>query len=126
MASEPNSPIPVVLDDAPRMNLLGLLMRGLLVTNLAEPRLAARAARLKGTVEVAAGRMVANLAFEGPRIVIRTGPAERARARVAGDMVALLDVVTRRALVGPVLSGKVRLGGNLFFLLRLLPLIRTL
>lgn len=126
MTPEARSPFDVVLDDAPRMNLLGLLLRGLLVTNLAEPRLAVRAAGLKGTVEVAAGRMVANLAFEGSRVVIRTGPAERARARVAGDMVALLDVVARRALVGPVVSGKIRLGGNLFFLLRLLPLLRTL
>jgi len=117
--------VDVVLHDAPRMNLLGLLMRGLLTANLAEPHLAARAERLRGTVEVAAGRMVAHLAF-GPRgIVIRNGPADDARARVSGDMVALLDVVTRRALVSPVLRGQVRLGGNPFFLLRLLPLIRT-
>jgi len=119
------SPVEVVLDDAPRMNLLGLLMRGLLVTNLAEPRLAARAAGLRGAIQVTAGRMGASLTFEGARIVVSTRPASGPRARVAGDMVALLDVVARRALLGPVLTGKVRLGGNPFFLLRLLPLIRT-
>ena len=117
--------IDVVLHDPTRANLLGLLLRGLLVANLAEARLAARAARLTGCVEVAAGRMVAHVSFEGRRVVVWSRPADQARARVGGDMVALLDVVARRALIGPVVRGKVRLSGNPFFLLRLLPLVRA-
>ena len=117
--------VDVVLHDAPRANLLALLVRGLLVAGVTDPALARRARGLRGEVEVAAGRMVATLAFEGARVVVRSGPAQAPRARVSGDVTALLDVVARRALAQPVLAGRVRLGGNLAFLLRVLPLVRS-
>ena len=117
--------ITVRVDDPEHMNLLGLLMQGLLSTNIAIPKKARLAAVLKGRVLVVAGEMGVTLAFDKGDITCCKGEAGPIKARVAGDMVSLLNVVTEGAVVGPFLSGRIRIGGNLLFLLKLLPLIRA-
>ncbi|MBM4372562.1 MAG: hypothetical protein FJ098_12955 [Deltaproteobacteria bacterium] len=117
--------VQVCMEAPERMNLMGLMMKGLLEAALARPGMGERASGLRGAVRVQAGAMVVVLDFTqaGPRI---RGPAEgeRYRARVSGAMTPLLRVVTGH-LLGPVLSGGVRIGGNPFFLLSVLPLIRA-
>ena len=117
--------VPSVGIDAPeRMNLLGLLMKGLLEEKLKVEGHARRARRIKGDVQVQAGTMGVTLRFDGERILILAGTSGKARARVRGTMEALLEIVTGERLVRPILSGRVRLGGNPFWMLKLLPLIR--
>ena len=107
------------------MNLIGLMMRGLLEENLAKPHNRKKAAGLRGAVRVQAGDMVVVLDFHPDGLRIRLpSEGDRFRARVRGGMTDLLGVVNGR-LVGPVLSGGVRIGGNPFFLLGMLPLIRS-
>lgn len=115
----------VVVVDPPRMNLLGLLMRGLLASNLADPVLYARARALCGDVRVEAGTMAVTLRFDGKRIVITLSGDGRPRARVRGSMSALLGMVAGNGIVAPVLTRAVRIGGNPFMLLRMLPLIQA-
>ena len=119
------TPFPVVVTDPEHMNLIGLMMRGLLVENLAKPPNRKKAEGLRGAVRVQAGGMAVVLDFTSEGLEIRM-PAggDRYRARVSGGMTDLLGVVNGR-LFGPVLSARVRVGGNPFFLLGMLPLIRS-
>jgi len=114
----------VVIDRPETMNLLGLLMKGLLAANLADERKYSRAKKLEGDVAVKAGEMVITLRFHDGLLTILRGPMEKPRARVRGTMAALLAVVINKGLVGRVLSGQMMIGGNPFFLLKILPLIR--
>ena len=129
--------LPVEVDRPEHMNILGLLMRGLLETNLKQPRLANRARHLKGDVAVRAGHMSVTLRFEGTRLLILADahkpgsraadepPPKKPRARVQGDMTALLEMVAGGGLVAPVVSRRVQVSGNLLMLLKMLPLIRA-
>jgi hypothetical protein len=115
----------VEVDKPESMNLLGLLMKGLLQDNLAVEANARRAEGLRGDVQVQAAGMIVTLRF-GPGVVsILAGAAGPARARVRGGMEDLLGMVTGAGLIGPVLAGRVRVGGNLLLLLRMLPLIKA-
>lgn len=117
---------PVVHVEAPeRMNLMGLLMRGLLEAALRNDRVRRRARRLRGDVRIAAGTMSVTLRFTKERISLLADVATPARATVRGGMKPLLELVAGEGLVRPVLSGKVRVRGNLLLLLRMLPLIRA-
>ena len=118
--------VSVRLREPETMNLLGLLMRGLLEHALEDPARAARAAALSGDVWVRAGTMWTTLRFDDEGIEIVRGKTERRRASVGGEMDAMLGVVTGGGVVGPVLTGRVGIGGNPLFLLRMLPVIRAL
>lgn len=120
-----DTPFPVHVEDPEHMNLIGLMMRGLLEENLAKPPNRKKAQGLRGAVRVQAGGMVVALDFTAEGLTIRI-PREddRFKARVSGGMTDLLGVVNGR-LFGPVLSARVRIGGNPFFLLGMLPLIRS-
>ena len=123
------SPAPgerVVVDRPEGMNLLGLLMKGLLAINMDDESKYARAKNIEGDVQVQAGRMVITLRFHGGVLTILNGPSGKPRARVRGEMAALLAVVLGKwgFVVGKAMSGGLVPGGNPFFLLKILPLIR--
>ena len=115
----------VVVDHPEEMNLLGLLMRGLLAANLADERLYAKARGMSGDVLVCAGRMAVTLRFGEGRITIVRGDAGASRARVSGGMKDLLGVVAEGRMVAPFLAGRLKIGGNPFVLLGMLPLIKA-
>jgi hypothetical protein len=115
----------VVVDQPEGMNLLGLLMRGLLAVNLADDRLWAKARGMSGDVLVTAGRMAVTIRFGDGRVTIVRGDAGASRARVSGGMKDLLGVVAEGRMVGPFLAGRLRIGGNPFVLLGMLPLIKA-
>ena len=120
-----DTPVPVVVDNPEHMNLIGLMMRGLLEENLAKPQNRKKADGIRGAVRVQAGDMAVVLDFGAEALRIRM-PAEgdKYKARVSGGMTELLGVVNGK-LFGPVLTARVRIGGNPFFLLGMLPLIRS-
>ncbi len=109
--------------DPENMNVLGLLMAGFLDSALADERLAKRAAAMKGNVCIQAGRMWITLCFDGAGIEVTRGRTDKHRATVRGEMDALIGVVTGAGMVAPVLAGKIRIGGNPLFLLRMLPIL---
>ena len=115
----------VVVDSPETMNLLGLLMRGLLAANMRDEGVYAKARGIKGDVLVGAGGMQVTLRFGDGRVTIIRGDAGASRARVGGGMKALLEVVTEGKMVGPFLAGRIKIGGNPFVLLSMLPLIRA-
>jgi hypothetical protein len=119
------SPVALEVEDLPDMHLLGLILRSLITRNLADPKKALRAARLRGIAAVQAGEMKLTLDCQPGKLVLRRGHPEKARARVKGSLAAFLDIALGGGLVRPVLDGDISVGGNPFFLLRLLPLLRA-
>lgn len=115
----------VRLEEPEKMSILGLLMQGLLSNNLADEGKYARACSMKGDILVQAAKMSVTLRFDDGVLTIICGDAGRARAKVAGSMGSLLGVVTGDGVVGPFLSGKLKIGGNPFVLLKMLPLIQS-
>jgi len=114
----------VVVDDPEHQNLLGLLMKELLTANLADDAIFNKVRNLEGDVQVGASDMVITMSFSGGRLTLKSGPADSPRARVSGDMGALLGVCSGAGMVSPVLSGAIKIGGNPFLLLKILPLIK--
>jgi hypothetical protein len=117
--------VSVVIEEPETMNLLGLLLHSILQRNLADPVKASRATHLRGEVAVRGGRMRVRLRFEESGITITRRAAARPRARVEGSLAALLGVALGRGLVSAWLSGRLSARGNLLFLLRMLPLLRS-
>jgi hypothetical protein len=103
-----------------RMNLLGLLLRGLL-----ERRLARRPTRLRGEVVLGAGEMRVTVRFIGGGVELtRDPPARRAVASVLGTPAALLDLARGRGLLRAWLRGLLHARGRPLALLRLFLLFR--
>jgi hypothetical protein len=117
----------VAIENPETANLLGLILQSLIEGNLADPRKAARARKIRGTVLVQAGAMRVSLHCQEGRFTIARGHAdgEAARARVRGNLEAFLEIALGGNMVGPVLRGEVKVGGNLLMLLKLLPLLQV-
>ena len=118
----------VRLRDPENMNVLGLLLEGFLRNVLQDAALAQRAKRLSGNVCLRAGTMWATLCFDGAGVEIVRGKTAQRRAAVEGEMHELLGLVTGGVrgmvtAVAPLLRRRLRLGGDLLFLLRMLPIL---
>jgi len=116
----------VSIEEAERMNLLGLLLQGFLSQQLAEPRLQKRARRLRGQFGVQVADMAVTLGFSPEGVVIRKGLVRPLRATVRGPMKEMIPLVTGGGFVVAViavLEGRVSISGNPFALLRLMPLL---
>jgi hypothetical protein len=115
----------VVLEAPETMNLLGLLLRSILERSLADPAKANRAARLRGEIAVRGGRMRVTLKFAEGQITITRAASAKPRARVEGSLPAFLGVARGKGLAAAWLSGRLSAKGNLLFLLKILPLLRS-
>jgi len=115
----------VVVEDPEHTNLLGLLMRDLVASNLAREETYERVRGMEGDIQVRAGGMVVTMRFGGGQLRIIEGEQKDPKASVAGSMPALLSVVTGGGMLGPLLSGAIKIGGNPFTLLKVLPLIKA-
>jgi hypothetical protein len=115
----------VTMVEPERLSLAGHMIAGLLRRNVADQRLARKAARVRGEVAVDAGGMKLCLEFGEGEVRVRGGESERPRASVRAPLDALLDAALGRGMAGNVLRGRVRLGGNPFVLLRLIVLLRA-
>jgi hypothetical protein len=116
----------VRLEDAERMNLLGLLLQGFLSQQLADAKLQKRAKRLRGQFGVQVADMAVTLGFSPEGVVIRRGMVRPLRACVRGPMKEMIPLVTAGGLVVAaiaVLEGRISISGNPFALLRLMPLL---
>jgi hypothetical protein len=115
----------VVVEDPEHTNLLGLLMKDLVASNLADDATYEKMKAIQGDIQVRAGDMVVTMRFGGDQLRILDGEQKDPKASVGGSMPALLSVVTGGGMIGPLLSGAIKIGGNPFVLLKVLPLIRS-
>jgi len=119
----------VHVDDPEHMHLLGLLLKGLLERQLAVAALERRAAALRGDFGLSAGSMAVTLSFSQRGVLIKKGIAATAHACVGGSMRAMVDLVAGErpllAAAGALLTRRLRVRGNFFALLPLLPIMLT-
>jgi hypothetical protein len=107
------------------MSLLGLMLGEVLEANVAQPRGAALARQLRGAVGVKAGGMAVTIRFDRGSVSVARGLDEVLKARVKGSLDALLQVSLGRGAIRSFLTGEIGFGGNPFFLLKVLPLLRV-
>jgi hypothetical protein len=115
----------VQLDDPAKMNLLGLFVRDVVNRNLARPEGAARARGLRGRLVLRAGRMAVTLHLEGERLRLERGAAAQPTAEVRGDLATYLALSLGHSPILAFLRGQVQVRGNVWLLLRTLPLLRA-
>lgn len=115
----------VVLDNSADMNLIGLILRGIIESNLENEALARKIEKLAGNVAVEAGGMKATLSFNKGELRIIRGSTPKARARISGGMMPFVDFALGRKRIRNIFKGKIKPRGNLFFLLKLLPLFKV-
>jgi len=113
----------VIIDDPPRMNLLGLILANIIERNLSQPLLLERFQKLSGSLNVQAREMRVSLTFEGGKLVVSRDMAETPRAAVSGGLDSLMNLSLGGGMVGPWLTGRLKTRGNLFFLLKIKPLL---
>ena len=113
----------VVVDQAVSMNLLGLILASRLRRALQHPQGARRAAKLRGAYRIQAGEMSVFLRCEPERLTLMSECSDKIRAWVRGQFGAFVHVALGRGMVGPVLGGRVKFGGNPFALLRVVGLM---
>jgi hypothetical protein len=107
------------------MSLLGLMLGEVLEANVAQPRGAGLARQLRGAVGVKAGGMAVTIRFDRGRVSVARGLDADLKARVKGSLDALLQVSLGRGAIRSFLTGEIGFGGNPFFLLKVLPLLRV-
>jgi len=107
------------------MNLLGLILKSILEGNLADEKKAGKAAKIRGDIAVQAGDMKITLKCDGGTFAITRGHADKTNAKVRGGLKPFLNIALGGGLIQPVIDGDVKIGGNPFLLLKLIPLLRV-
>jgi hypothetical protein len=113
----------VVFKKPGEMNLLGYILRSLVERNLETESGARVLKKMNRTVLVGASDMRITLDFSGADLVMAVGQEERTDARVSGSMDTLLGVSLGKGMVWPVMTGKLKVGGKVWRLLRMLKLL---
>ncbi|MFQ5708755.1 MAG: SCP2 sterol-binding domain-containing protein [bacterium] len=108
-----------------RMNLVGYFIRDLLRNNLSNTRHQVLARRLHGAFLFDASGMEITLDFRGDSIAIHQGGRGKITATVRGDLSTLLDIALGENYLKYLLTGRIKLSGNLFKLLKLIRILRT-
>lgn len=108
-----------------RMNLIGYFLRDILRTNLSSEKSQKAAQNLEGAFLINASGMEATLLFNGTVIEIHQGSFGKINSSVKGDLNTLLDVVLGANYLGFLSKGKIKVGGNVFRLLKLMKLLRV-
>lgn len=115
----------VVFKTPGEMNMLGYILRCLVERNLETPKGARAFAKMKGTVMVGASRMRVTLDFSGEDLVVEMGWRDNVDVRVRGSMDTLLGVSLGKGMIWPVVTGRLKVGGKVWRLLRMLPLLKA-
>lgn len=107
-----------------RMNLMGYFLRDILQTNLSSKKGQKVAQYMKGNILFIASEMNVTLLFQDDVIEIRAGFLDKINARVKGDLNTLLDVALGSNYLTFLLRGKIKVGGKIFMLLKVMKLLR--
>jgi ubiquinone biosynthesis protein UbiJ len=115
----------VTFETPGRMNLLGYFLRSLIERNSNSPQGARAFEKMKGAIGVGASEMRITLKFSQGGLVIALGEEGKTDARVCGRLDTLLAVALGRQMIGPLLSGELKVSGKIWRLLPLLNLFRA-
>ena len=109
--------------DPQRQTLAGHMLARLLARAAADARIRASLARRRTRVAIVVSGMATTLELAGEEVVLHDGLVGSPAATLTTDLVTLLALTAGGGLVRAWLAGRVRLGGNPFRLLPLLPLL---
>ena len=109
---------------AEQMNLIGYFLRDMLRTSLAYESGKKVAHRLRGSILFNVNGMEVTLVFKDEDIELHQGSLKPLDARIRGDLTALLDVAIGESYWKALLTGDIKVSGNLLKLLRLIKLLR--
>ena len=107
------------------MNLLGLMLGGVVASNLSSAKGASLASRLSGALGITAGKMSITLRFSNGEVTVSRGLETQLKSYVRGSLNSLLQISLGRSPISAFLAGDVSFKGNAFFLLKLVPLLRA-
>lgn len=112
----------VKLSASGRMNLAGYFLRNILERSISQ----ANKHRIQindANVLITVSSMKITVRFKGEEIEILQGEVPPIHASVKGGMTAFLQAYARKKYLVPILTGRLRIGGNV---LKLIPLLRSL
>ena len=115
----------VQLKEPDKMNLIGFFLLDLLSDNLKNGGCEETARRMTGAFLFEASGMQITLVFRNEGIEIHPGMTAKINAKITGEMNDLLDVVLGEGYLKLLLSGKIKIGGNILELLKLLKILRS-
>ncbi len=115
----------VVLENPESINLLGLILKMIIERNLKQGMMEDLVKNTRGNLALGAGPMKATLKFEGERVVIARDWLTPARAKCSASLDTFLGIGLGKNPVLPFLMGKISLGGNLLWLLKLMPVFQV-
>ncbi len=114
----------VQLKEFDKMNLIGFFLHDLLKNNLKKGSCEEIARRMNGAFLFEASRMQITLVFRKESIEIHPGKVAKINSRITGEMNDLLDVALGESYLPLLFTGKIKIGGNIFKLLKLLKVLR--
>ena len=107
------------------ISLLGLMVGRMIERNIADAKKARAAQKVSGKVGVTAGRMEVTLEFDRNTIRIHGGLQKPLRAAIRGSLSELLQIAVGKHPIVSFLQGRVKLGGNPLFALKIMPFMRA-
>ncbi|MFQ5602253.1 MAG: SCP2 sterol-binding domain-containing protein [bacterium] len=111
--------------DAEKVNLMGYFLRDLLRTNLKTRAGQTAAQALRGAFLFEASGMKTRLIFSGQSIEVASGNDLKYHAKIKGDLNTLLDIALGNHYLKFIFTGKIRISGNFFLLLKLMKVLRA-
>ena len=106
------------------MNLIGFFLHDLLKNNLKKGSCEETARQMNGAFLFEASGMQVTFVFQNESIEIHPGIAAKINAKIIGEMNDLLDVALGEGYLKLLLIGRIKIGGNILKLLKLLKVLR--
>lgn len=114
----------VRFSDPLRMNLIGYFLRDILRTGLSFEDRRKVARSLNSSILFDVNGMLITVSFGREFIEIAQGAANQTSAKISGDLNALIEIALGDNYLKYLITGRIKIGGNLFKLLKLIKLMR--
>ncbi|MEW6203172.1 MAG: SCP2 sterol-binding domain-containing protein [bacterium] len=110
----------LIIKEPESMNIMGLILKHLMEQNLKDAGKAEAARKMNCVIAMRGGKMGVTITFRSGTITIERGTPPRANSRINGSLNTFLQVAVSKNYISPLLSGKIRISGNPFPLLKLI------
>ena len=107
------------------MNLIGYFLKNILQRNAKSPENVKAIRKMRFSILIKASEMKATLLFKGEEIEIVSGGTDSFDTHVDGSLEALFKICLGQNYLLPLLTRKMKIGGNMLKLIPLLKLLRV-
>ena len=113
----------VIILQKEKMPIFGLIIGSVLEKNLEDPKKEKKTRSIRGVIGIQAGKMKIALNFDQENITIHPGWSGKINARCRGTLEAFVSLGLGKNPIIPLLKRKMSMGGNLFLLYKLIPIL---